>query len=67
MENGAKFQTFEELLQKSDFVIATCALTEETKNIFDKKAFDLMKPTSIFINTSRGGMYHQQGDQKWAF
>ena len=55
LENGAKFQTFEELLGKSDFVIVTCALTPETKDKFNKEAFDLMKPTSVLVNTSRGG------------
>ena len=58
LENGAKFQTFEELLRKSDFVIITCALTPETKDKFNQEAFDLMKPTSVLINTSRGGTYH---------
>ena len=57
LENGAKFQTFEELLRKSDFVIVTCALTPDTKDKFNQEAFDLMKPTSVLINTSRGGMY----------
>ena len=52
LENGAEFQEkFEDLLQKSDFVIATCALTKDTQNLFDKKAFDLMKSTGVFINT----------------
>ena len=55
LENGAEFQNFEDLLTQSDFVIVTCALTPETKEMFNKKAFDLMKPTSVFINTSRGG------------
>lgn len=55
LEAGAEYQSFPDLLKRSDFVIATCALTEETKNLFDKKAFGLMKPTSVFVNTSRGG------------
>ena len=55
LENGAKFQTFEELLGKSDFVIVTCALTPETKDKFNKEAFEMMKPTSVLVNTSRGG------------
>ena len=55
LENGAEFKSLEELLQLSDFVIATCALTEETKGLFDKKAFQAMKKSGIFINTSRGG------------
>ena len=57
LENGAVFSTFEELLTNSDFVIATCALTEDTRNIFNRNAFDLMKPAAVFINSSRGGIY----------
>ena len=56
LENGAEFTNFENLLKNSDFVIATCALTDNTKNLFDKKAFDLMKNSAVFINSSRGGM-----------
>jgi len=59
LENGAKFQTFEELLGKSDFVIVTCALTPDTKDKFNKEAFELMKPTSVLVNTSRGGVINQ--------
>ena len=60
LEKGAEFQNnFEDLLQKSDFVIATCALTKETEKIFNKKAFDVMKSTGVFINTSRGGVVNQ--------
>jgi glyoxylate/hydroxypyruvate reductase len=33
----------------------TCALTPETKEIFDEKAFSLMKSNCVFVNTSRGG------------
>ena len=59
LENGAKFTNFEELLQNSDFVIATCALTEDTKNLFDKKAFAKMKKSAVFVNTARGGVVNQ--------
>lgn len=56
---GAERVSFDELLQQSDFVIATCALTSETKHIFNDSAFKKMKPNSIFINTSRGGVVDQ--------
>lgn len=51
----AKLSSLENLLKVSDFVIVTCALTPETKEMFNKERFNLMKPTSVFINTSRGG------------
>ncbi|CAG0896077.1 unnamed protein product [Darwinula stevensoni] len=56
---GGKEVKFEELLQKSDFVICTCALTPETQGMFDKRAFQLMKPSAVFINISRGGLVNQ--------
>ena len=59
-ENGAEFCSFDELLARSDFVIVTCALTEETKNLFDKEAFAKMKPSAVFVNTSRGGVVNQE-------
>jgi glyoxylate reductase len=56
----AKFLSFEELLQQSDVLSAHCALNEETKGIFNKDAFKKMKPSSIFINTARGGILVEQ-------
>jgi glyoxylate reductase len=56
---GAKLVSFEELLKKSDVVSVHCALTEETKDIFNKKAFSKMKATSIFINTARGPIHNE--------
>lgn len=50
---------FDELLEKSDFIIATCALTPETSGLFGEKAFGKMKPNCIFVNTSRGGLVDQ--------
>ncbi|MDP5273260.1 2-hydroxyacid dehydrogenase [Chengkuizengella axinellae] len=46
--------TFEELLEKSDFVVNLLPLTEETKNKFDSTAFSKMKNEAIFINVGRG-------------
>lgn len=58
-EIGAQQTTLEELLPASDFVIVTCALTPETHGLFNAKRFALMKPTAIFINTSRGDIVDQ--------
>lgn len=51
---GAEYRTFEQLLQESDFVVLLAPLTEETRHMFGEKQFQLMKPSSIFINVSRG-------------
>ncbi|XP_013148100.1 PREDICTED: glyoxylate reductase/hydroxypyruvate reductase [Papilio polytes] len=58
-EVGAIKVTFDELLTESDFVICCCALVPETKEIFNKAAFEKMKQTAIFVNTSRGGTVDQ--------
>ena len=58
---GAKNVSFDELLRQSDVLSVHCALSEETKGIFNKAAFSKMKPTSIFINTARGPV-HQEED-----
>ena len=45
--------------QVSDFVIVTCAFSPELQHLFNSKAFELMKSSSILINTSRGGIINQ--------
>ncbi|XP_055936595.1 glyoxylate reductase/hydroxypyruvate reductase-like [Argiope bruennichi] len=59
-ELGAKFVEFEDLIKKSDYIVSMCNLSDETKNLFCKKVFELMKPTAVFINTSRGGVVNQK-------
>lgn len=58
-ETGAIKVTFDELLAKSDFVICCAALVPETKELFNKAAFEKMKRSAIFVNTSRGGTVDQ--------
>ncbi|GFY46604.1 hypothetical protein TNIN_124801 [Trichonephila inaurata madagascariensis] len=59
-ELGAKYVEFEELIKNSDFVVSMCNLSDETRNLFCQKVFDMMKPTAVFINTSRGGVVNQK-------
>ncbi|MEI9920321.1 MAG: D-glycerate dehydrogenase [Bacteroidota bacterium] len=59
-ELGARLVSFDELLRESDIVSAHCALTNETRGIFNKDAFAKMKSTSIFINTARGGVHNEE-------
>lgn len=47
---------FERLLECSDVVSVHCPLTAKTKNLFDAKAFKLMKSSAYFINSARGGV-----------
>ncbi|RPE14181.1 D-glycerate dehydrogenase [Chitinophaga lutea] len=58
-ELGAEWVPFDELLHRSDVLSLHAALTPETKGLFDENAFAKMKPSSIFINTARGGMHNE--------
>ncbi|KAK2919006.1 hypothetical protein Q8A73_003377 [Channa argus] len=57
---NAEFVSMDELAKQSDFLAVCCALTPETKEICNKDLFSKMKNTSIFINTSRGGVVNQE-------
>ena len=48
--------SFDELLERSDVISLHCPLTDRTRNLFDKKAFDRMKSTAILINVARGAV-----------
>uniref|UniRef100_A0AAY4AIE8 Glyoxylate reductase/hydroxypyruvate reductase n=1 Tax=Denticeps clupeoides TaxID=299321 RepID=A0AAY4AIE8_9TELE len=56
---NAEYVSMDELAQQSDFLTICCALTPETQGICNKNLFSKMKETSIFINTSRGGVVNQ--------
>ena len=56
---GAKKVSFDELLQQSDVISVHSVMSKETKEIFNKDAFNKMKSTSIFINTARGGIHNE--------
>ena len=51
---GAQYRAFDDLLQESDFIVSLTPLTNETKHMFSKKQFELMKNSAIFVNVGRG-------------
>jgi glyoxylate reductase len=53
-ELGAERVDFEVLLAESDFVSVHTNLTEETRGLFNAKAFGNMKRSAVFVNTARG-------------
>eukprot|EP01027_Heterolobosea_sp_BB2_P012871 GEZU01018611.1.p1 GENE.GEZU01018611.1~~GEZU01018611.1.p1 ORF type:complete len:407 (-),score=76.39 GEZU01018611.1:123-1343(-) len=57
--DGEYVPSFDELLARSDFVVPHCALTPDTRHLFNGRAFGLMKKSAIFINTTRGGVVDQ--------
>ena len=48
------FEELNSIIKEADVVICCSALTNKTKNIFNKKIFNKMKKNSFFINVSRG-------------
>ncbi|XP_065523240.1 probable 2-ketogluconate reductase [Lathamus discolor] len=44
----------DDLLQQSDFVLLSVALTPQTHKLIGKRELELMKPTATLINISRG-------------
>ncbi|SIS43845.1 2-hydroxyacid dehydrogenase [Salimicrobium flavidum] len=53
-ELGARYVSFDELLEKSDYVVCMTPFTEETRHLFGEETFRKMKRDAYFINTSRG-------------
>lgn len=48
------------LLSTSDIVSVHVPLTEQTKHLINKTAFQKMKSSALFINTARGGIVNQK-------
>ena len=51
---GVEYRELQELLKESDFVTIHCPLTKETRHLIGRNELELMKPTAILINASRG-------------
>ena len=43
-----------ELLERSDYVLLHCPLTDQTRGLIGKAELERMKPTAFLINTARG-------------
>lgn len=56
---GLKYADLKTLLKESDIISIHTPLTDDTKNLIDIAEFKLMKPTAIFIQTSRGGTVNE--------
>jgi len=48
-----------ELFSQSDIISIHCPLSKDTENLINKNTLALMKPESILINTSRGGVINE--------
>ena len=56
LEQGAKYVSFEELLQTSDVVSLNLPLNAKTKHTMGREQLKQMKKTAVLINTARGGV-----------
>ncbi|MDP2860998.1 MAG: NAD(P)-dependent oxidoreductase, partial [bacterium] len=57
---GVTYVTFEELLRTSDILSVHVPLLPSTKGILSTKQFQMMKPTALVVNTSRGPVIDQK-------
>lgn len=53
-ETSAEYCSLDDLLRRADFVSVHVPLTPETRHLFGEREFGLMKPSAVFVNTSRG-------------
>ncbi|MBR2044572.1 MAG: D-2-hydroxyacid dehydrogenase [Agathobacter sp.] len=60
--NNADYErvSFDEILEQADILSVHAPVDENTKGLFDKAAFEKMKPSSIFINVGRGPIVVEQ-------
>ena len=55
-QHGIELVELDTLLARSDYVSLNCPLNDQTRDMFNRELFDKMKPDSVLINTSRGGV-----------
>lgn len=57
---GVEICSQEQIFQESDFITLHCPLTTDNQQLINKERLSLMKSSAILINTSRGGLIHEQ-------
>jgi glyoxylate reductase len=57
---GIKYQSLDDLLTLSDFIIILAPLNSSTIGMFGKRQFDLMKHGAILVNTGRGALIDEE-------
>ena len=53
---GAEMVTLDTLLAESDYISLHMPVTDETRHMIDRRAFERMKPTAVLINSARGSL-----------
>lgn len=57
---GAEYRTLDDLIKESDFIVLLTPLTPETVNLIGRREFEMMKPSAVFINVSRGATVDEE-------
>lgn len=60
VSEGVAYTDVDSVFRDSDVVSLHCPLTSETKELVNATRLSVMKPTAYLINTSRGGVIHEQ-------
>jgi D-3-phosphoglycerate dehydrogenase len=57
---GVELCSVEDLMKRSDFVVAACLLNDETRHLLNSTRLALMKPTAYLINVARGPIVDEE-------
>ena len=60
ISDGVTPVSYEELCRTCDVISLHARLVPETRKMFGKKQFDMMKRNAIFINTARAGLMDEE-------
>ena len=55
-----EYRPFTDVLRQADFISVHVPLSEQTRHLIRRDQFSMMKPTAVFVNTSRGPVVDQQ-------
>ena len=56
---GGQATSFDDLLERSDFISLHCPRDKDTMKMMDASAFARMKKGSVFVTTARGGIHDE--------
>lgn len=59
-EGGAQAVELDTLLAEADFISVHTTLNPQTYHLINERAFNLMKPGAVLVNTARGGVVDPQ-------
>jgi D-3-phosphoglycerate dehydrogenase len=59
-EYGVEKVGFDDLLAEADHVSIHAPLTDETRHLFDREAFERMSETAVVVNVGRGGIVDEE-------